>query len=111
MIHGDIVKFPTNLSLNMHVSVNTSKEASHLGVIRFIGLTAFAAGVWIGVELFESNGVGKNDGSVLGQRYFECRPNHGIFVREDAVTSKFSYVLKQKLSQMMTMLNEQLEVC
>ena len=110
MIHGDIVKFPTNLSLNMHVSVNTSKDASHLGVIRFIGLTAFAAGVWIGVELFESNGGGKNDGSVLGQRYFECRPNHGIFVREDAVTSKFSYVLKQKLSQMMTMLNEQLEV-
>jgi len=92
----------------MHVSVSTSKDASHLGAIRFIGLTAFAPGVWIGVELFEPNG--KNDGSVLGQRYFECKNNHGLFVREDAVTSKFSYVLKQKLSHMMTMLNEQLEV-
>ncbi len=28
---------------------------------------------------------GKNDGSVKGQRFFECKPNHGAFVRPSQV--------------------------
>jgi len=29
--------------------------------------------------------VGKNDGSISGQRYFDCKPHHGSFVRPDRV--------------------------
>lgn len=50
------------------------------GVVRFVGETGFANGVWIGVELNGDNG--KNDGSVNGVRYFQCPDKHGIFVRE-----------------------------
>ncbi|KAF9969265.1 hypothetical protein BGZ65_012103, partial [Modicella reniformis] len=41
--------------------------------------TSFATGRWVGVELDEPKG--KNSGVVEGKRYFECRTNHGVFVR------------------------------
>ena len=47
------------------------------GIIRFVGETQFAPGIWYGVEL--SKAVGKNDGSVDGVRYFTCEPKHGVF--------------------------------
>lgn len=53
------------------------------GIVRFIGQTAFAAGKWVGVELDEQ--LGKNDGSVQNQRYFDCPANHGVFVRASQV--------------------------
>ncbi|OJD24022.1 hypothetical protein ACJ73_04617 [Blastomyces percursus] len=54
-------------------------------VIRFIGSTSFAPGDWIGVEL--DGPTGKNDGSVQGERYFDCEHGFGIFVRPAAVVS------------------------
>ena len=51
--------------------------------VRFIGEASFHTGTWIGVELDQA--VGKNDGSVNGRRYFQCRPNHGVFVRPSDV--------------------------
>ncbi|KKY38169.1 putative dynactin [Diaporthe ampelina] len=45
-------------------------------VIRFVGETTFAPGLWVGVEL--DDGTGKNDGSVQGERYFDCVMGNGI---------------------------------
>lgn len=50
--------------------------------VHFVGSTQFAAGDWIGVELEDASG--KNDGSVQGQRYFECEPGHGMFLKPTA---------------------------
>ena len=52
--------------------------------IRFLGTTHFAAGDWIGVELEDASG--KNDGSVQGERYFDCDVGHGMFLREAGIT-------------------------
>ncbi|XP_067139830.1 kinesin-like protein KIF13A isoform X3 [Centruroides vittatus] len=52
-----------------------------LGVVAYIGPTEFAPGAWIGIEL--DTPTGKNDGSVNGIRYFQCKPRFGIFVRPD----------------------------
>jgi len=55
------------------------------GTVRFFGKTKFAKGegVWVGIEYDEP--MGKNDGSVQGERYFTCSPNYGAFVRPDKV--------------------------
>jgi dynactin 1 len=69
------------LAIGQTVELNDGRTAT----IRFIGQTEFAAGEWIGVEL-EDHG-GKNDGSVKGERYFECEMGRGMFVRLAAITS------------------------
>ncbi|KAM7345491.1 kinesin heavy chain 73 isoform 1-T1 [Cochliomyia hominivorax] len=51
------------------------------GVISYVGTTHFQKGTWIGVEL--DTPTGKNDGSVQGIQYFQCKPKHGMFVRFD----------------------------
>lgn len=57
------------------------------GVIRFTGPTSFSTGKWIGIELYQANG--KNDGSVNGVSYFNCRPNFGVFVRPSLIKATF----------------------
>ena len=126
--------YPRDLSINMRVMV-TTKDGKTTGIIKFIGHTSFSPGIWIGVALDIK--TGKNDGSVSGRRYFECNPEHGIFVKEEAVEpiieekdtiSINSYdtnnitngcidkrgsitgLLKLKLSSMMELLNHQLEI-
>lgn len=49
------------------------------GVVQFVGVTQFAPGLWVGVELDTADG--KNDGTIQGIWYFDCRPGHGVFVR------------------------------
>ncbi|CAG8589239.1 1726_t:CDS:2 [Ambispora gerdemannii] len=53
------------------------------GIIRYVGHTDFQPGKWVGVELEKMNG--KNNGSVNGKQYFECKPNHGVFVRASQI--------------------------
>ncbi|KAL8696362.1 MAG: hypothetical protein Q9224_002837 [Gallowayella concinna] len=52
-------------------------------IVHFVGQTRFALGGWVGVVLEEA--TGKNDGAVQGQRYFDCPPDHGMFVRPSAI--------------------------
>ncbi|KAE8267942.1 hypothetical protein A4X09_0g4406 [Tilletia walkeri] len=53
------------------------------GEVVFVGQTSFATGVWVGVVLDDNNG--KNNGTVLGKRYFDCPEGHGVFVRPSQV--------------------------
>jgi dynactin 1 len=54
-------------------------------IVRFVGTTHFAPGDWIGIELDEP--TGKNDGSVQGERYFDCDQGYGMFIRSSAVAA------------------------
>lgn len=53
------------------------------GLVRYIGPIHVADGLWLGIELPSPHG--KNDGSVRGERYFDCPPAHGLFIRETNV--------------------------
>ncbi|CAH1248124.1 KIF13A [Branchiostoma lanceolatum] len=77
---GSVIEVPPWLGVGEYVSVGRDKY----GVVKFVGETVFASGMWVGVEL--DIDTGKNDGEVKGVRYFKCRPNYGIFVRPDKVT-------------------------
>ena len=70
----------SDFQIGQQVELSDGRAAT----VQFIGNTHFAAGDWIGVELEDTSG--KNDGEVQGQRYFDCRKNHGMFVRPAAIT-------------------------
>jgi hypothetical protein len=64
--------------------VSIKGRAEH-AVIKYVGGVKFAEeGEWLGLQLKQA--TGKNDGSVKGERYFDCPPKTGLFVRPDAVT-------------------------
>lgn len=73
---------PDWLTEGTYVTVGSNKA----GTVRFLGLTQFAEGVWVGVELDAP--VGKNDGSVGGHRYFQCKAGYGVLVRPDRVSRR-----------------------
>ena len=84
---GERFSFLVNMSgvqVGTHVKVGAKK-----GVVRFIGETTFAAGEWYGIEL--SDPKGKNNGTVNGETYFTCAPNHGIFCKKAQVRKDRSY--------------------
>ncbi|XP_028256905.1 kinesin-like protein KIF13B isoform X2 [Parambassis ranga] len=73
---------PDWLTEGAYVTVGASKA----GTVRYVGMTQFAEGVWVGVEL--DTPVGKNDGSVGGHRYFQCKPGYGVLVRPDRLSCR-----------------------
>jgi dynactin 1 len=73
------------LGVGQTVELNDGRHA----IVRFVGATGFAPGEWVGVELDEASG--KNDGSVKGERYFDCDTNHGMFLRAAGVSSIVSH--------------------
>ncbi|CAN0160773.1 unnamed protein product [Ascophyllum nodosum] len=55
-------------------------------VVRYVGETHFATGIWVCVELSHSVGsTGKNNGSVDGAPHFRCPLTRGIFLRANMV--------------------------
>ncbi|THW69203.1 hypothetical protein D6D25_01051 [Aureobasidium pullulans] len=68
------------LGVGQTIELNDGRQA----VVRFLGATGFAPGEWVGVELDDA--TGKNDGSVKGDRYFDCEANHGMFLRAQGVS-------------------------
>nr|CCC94482.1 unnamed protein product [Trypanosoma congolense IL3000] len=78
------------------VSQVSSSKDLHIGdivtykgyraAVRFNGPTAFGAGIWIGLEMFEGN-EGTNDGSsfIDKKQYFTCPKGKGVFVRASQV--------------------------
>lgn len=68
---GDLSDFQIGQTVELHDG-RTAK-------VQFVGNAHFASGDWLGVELEDASG--KNDGAVQGQRYFNCEPGHGMFVR------------------------------
>ncbi|GFS02320.1 CAP-Gly domain-containing linker protein 1 [Elysia marginata] len=71
------MKLPGTMPGGVKVGDRVLVSGSKPGVLRYIGETDFAKGIWAGVELDEP--YGKNDGAVAGKRYFECKPMHGLF--------------------------------
>jgi hypothetical protein len=72
------------IAIHSRVYAHISKDNRLAATVRFVGPTQFASGVWIGVEL--DTPAGKNNGSVQGVPYFWCRPNYGLFLREENVS-------------------------
>ena len=68
---------------------------SKAGVIEYLGETKFAKGLWAGVRLDEPSG--KNDGSVAGVKYFDCKPLHGVFSKPNRL-HKINIVPKNSTS-------------
>jgi len=60
---------------------------SRRGTITFVGSIPSLPGLpdapWIGIALDEP--TGKNDGSINGERYFQCERNRGVFVRAEKI--------------------------
>ncbi|CAD6575298.1 MAG: vacuolar protein sorting-associated protein 45 [Cyphobasidiales sp. Tagirdzhanova-0007] len=69
------------IGARVRVDLSSTGIYRRVGTVRYMGEAGFAEGIWIGIEYDEP--VGKNDGSVAGQRYFSCRLPYGGFVRPE----------------------------
>ncbi|KAK5809978.1 hypothetical protein F5H01DRAFT_347962 [Linnemannia elongata] len=77
-VPGSPVVAPPSLD-NYEIGDRVIVESMALsGYLRYVGPAEFKSGTWAGIEL--DTPTGKNDGSVNGVTYFQCRPKCGIFV-------------------------------
>ncbi|KAG0181454.1 hypothetical protein DFQ29_008236 [Apophysomyces sp. BC1021] len=73
-----------NIGDRCEIQMGDGSSVRRRGCVRFIGETQFQPGLWVGIQYDEP--MGKNDGSVQGERYFTCPPKYGGFVRPINVT-------------------------
>ncbi|CAH2294704.1 ubiquitin carboxyl-terminal hydrolase CYLD-like isoform X1 [Pelobates cultripes] len=65
----------------VRVQVTSSSGRKEKGVLHYRGLVSHRQGILFGVQLVGSAvGKGFTDGSFLGQRFFQCNENCGVFV-------------------------------
>uniref|UniRef100_A0A914WRK8 CAP-Gly domain-containing protein n=1 Tax=Plectus sambesii TaxID=2011161 RepID=A0A914WRK8_9BILA len=76
-------KVAANLKIGQRCQTKLANQPEKRGKIAFVGKTHFKPGVWVGVHYDEP--LGRNDGTVDGQRYFECPDKYGGFVRPQDV--------------------------
>lgn len=74
---------PALIAVGDLVTVGSTSATLLSGTVRYIGVTQFAAGEWLGLEL--SFPGGKNNGTIKGVRYFDCPDKFGVFVRQSTV--------------------------
>jgi CAP-Gly domain-containing linker protein 3/4 len=55
-----------------------------MAVVKYVGRSDFASGIWIGLELRHAKG--KHDGQVDGRRYFTTKMGHGVMIRPKMVS-------------------------
>jgi dynactin 1 len=67
------------LEVGDRVVVNTMQHKGLFGHIRYEGTVSGSTGHWLGVEL--DTAAGRNSGYSEGRQYFECKENHGVFLR------------------------------
>lgn len=70
---NDMPGEPVDFEVGQMVMLN----GRHEGVVRYIGPTDFADGLWVGVEMLHREG--EHDGAVWDKRYFSCPDGRGIF--------------------------------
>ena len=78
-----IVKAMSLICSKLNHVFKVAGQLAKRGTIRFSGKVHFEEGWWLGVEYDEP--VGKNDGSVGGERYFSCQAKYGVFVKPNCV--------------------------
>ncbi|CAI8048392.1 Tubulin-folding cofactor B [Geodia barretti] len=76
-------KLAEAVAVGARCEVTVGDSLPKRGTVMFVGLTKFKPGYWVGVKYDEP--VGKNDGSVFGERYFECQRMYGAFVKPTSV--------------------------
>ncbi len=74
-------KISKNFKIGSRCRLNDKKIINERrGTILYIGKVEEIDGnIWIGVKLDEP--LGKNNGSIKGKKYFECKNNYGSFVK------------------------------
>lgn len=79
-IEGRSVVINRGIEVNKRCQVNGIR----IGTVKFVGkVPEINSKYWVGVEFDEP--VGKNSGDIKGTKYFDCRDNHGSFVKPELV--------------------------